>query len=509
MIRKFLRNFRSPFPSSQEAFEILTAPLDPDRMNVKQAMRIIDFGKYLREHELASPLGWNAIDEALATVPAQPRMQDAAQNIRSCLLNVGHLLASAGRIETRKDHALNRRLSMCIANAPHELREILQSFAKWSIRRKTTCRYVLRQIETVCTFWVWCLANNVTSLDAVNPYCVNQYFLISFYLLVCSKCGTTTPVDCEASRGTKRYCSCGSRKPLVMAPKLDPETIVGVRSKLVVFFDWACINRLSSVNPIRFQRAHPWKRIQHCSFDALPSLYKFIMDAQSDPVEAFALYLTIAHLFTGWELQQVRIPRSDQSSSVLDLTQLYGLTAPSRPVSIGKRSQGRQLAQFSFLESARPWLIGLLSRFQAQRAQILNGRKNDYVFVAPGRGHNNVPVSTAFIRGLILRATSAALGYQVPQNLLRKTASLVVAAKVGPAILKNLGYGEKQAVAYSERRRELVVPKSTSRLDARELIQSPHTEESRREKGGAQPFVMSGHPLTRVTERSIKNERVA
>src|SRR5207302_5922251 len=140
--------------------------------------------------------------------------------------------------------------------------------------------------------------------------------------------------------------------------------------------------------------------------------YTFIMDSNSDPAEAFAVYLTIAHVFAVWELQKVKLPRADHTSAELDLADVYSLVAPRRHVSLGNHSAGRQLERFSFPEIARPWLTKLISRFQEQRSRILNGRKRDYLFVAPGRTHNNVPVSTAYIRTLILRASKRALGYE-------------------------------------------------------------------------------------------------
>jgi len=454
MIRRFIRNFRSPFPGSQEAFEVLARAVAPDNMNIKQAMRMIHFGKYLQSHELAYPLTWNAIDQVLATISTLPPVPDSAQNVRSCLLSVGHLLANTGKIESRKEYVLHRRLSRLIARAQDDLKPVLQSFVHWSFQRKTTCKYILRQVSTICEFWNWCTEQRI-ALSSINEYCIDRYFDTKRFELHCDRCGATTSIDSEATRGSVR-CHCGSQRPPVRVPKLSPETIIGVRSCLVVFLDWACMNGLTLVNPARIQLGNPQKRIQHCSFDALPKLYRFIMDPKSDPAQAFALYLTITHLFTSWELQQVKLPRSDDSSAELDLARVYGLTAPKRSPSVGMRSDGRELACFSFPESARSWLIGLLSRFQAQRSRILNGRTNDYLFVAPGRIHNNVPVSTAFTWRLVRHASRRALGYEVPQSLLRKTASLVVAAKAGPAILKYLGYGEKQAIAYLERPKELV-----------------------------------------------------
>lgn len=451
MVRKFLREFQSPFPGSQEAFEILAETVVPDTTNFRKAQQILRFGRYLQTQELAQPLTWDELDRAASTLPSR---KTAAQDVRGCLLTVGHLLANAGRIESRRDYLAQRKLSLRIANAPSILLPALPSFAEWSLRRKTTCKQVLAQVNSICALCDWCLNIGITSLKSINQNCVDQYFLTTYWNLQC-KCGPTLPIECE--RGVPaRSCSCGSWGPFEKVAKRKPGTIRAARGRLVVFFDWAVLNGLISDNPVRIQVANPKRQIQHFPVEVLVSLLKYVRSPDSDPAEALALYLTIFHLFAAWELQHLRYPKTSEKPGEADLSELYGLTAPTRPVSLGRRYAGREMLDFSFPKSARPWLPQLLARFQDQRSRILQGKRNDFLFVAPGKCQNAVPVSSAFISRLVQRASKRALGYEIPQKLLRKTAALLVATEGGAESLKYLGFEEQQATAYVEARREVV-----------------------------------------------------
>ncbi len=451
MVRKFLREFRSPFPGSREAFGILAETVDPDKADLRNAQRIINFGRYLQTHELAEPLTWGVLCEAASAVSSR---KTAAKDIRGCLLTVGHRLANAGRIESRKDYLAQRKLSVRITIAPAILLPILPSFAEWSLRRKTTCQQVLAQVNSICALCDWCLNIGITSLESINQNCVEQYFLTTHWNLQC-KCGSTLPIEFEGGVPACS-CSCGSWGPFEKVAKRKPDTIRGARGRLVVFFDWAVLNGLISDNPVRIQVANPKQQIQHFPLEVLVPLLKYIQSPDSDPDEALALYLTIFHLFAVWELQHLRYPKTSEKPGEADLSELYGLTAPTRPVSLGRHSAGREILDFSFPESARPWLPQLLARFQDQRSRILQGKKNDFLFVAPGKCQNAVPVSSPYISKLVQRAAKRALGYGIPQKLLRKTAALLVAAEGGAESLRYLGFEEQQATAYVEARREVV-----------------------------------------------------
>lgn len=450
MLRKFLKSFQSPFSGSQRAFEILSGTVVLDKSTFSQAQRVIRFGRFLQSYELVSPLNWDSLDQALASLPPKTR---PIKDVRSCLLAVGHLLAIAGTIESRSQHLLRRRLSDLIDNAPDEQKAVLRSFAEWSLRRKTTYQQVIAQVQTICALWTWCAAKDVKAIGSINQYCIKEYFGTTFWKLRC-ECGITFPTSTGLE---SRRCSCGSRRPPVMIPKLGSNSLRGVRGRLIVFFDWACNNFLVKTNPVpnpvQLKVSNPQQRIQHCSVAELAALYKFIEALSCDPAEGLAVYLTLGHLFTVWELQKVQFPRLEGASGELNLAEVYGLTAPRRPVSLGRHSGGREQSNVSFLENARHWLPDLLRRFQEQRSQLLNGAKNNFLFVAPGRGQHNIPVSKSYISHLVQRASKRALGYEVSQKLLRKTAALVVVAN-GPEILKRLGFDEQQAIAYVMARRE-------------------------------------------------------
>ncbi|HKF47579.1 MAG TPA: hypothetical protein VKB38_09505 [Terracidiphilus sp.] len=450
LLRKFVRNFQSPHPGSQAAFETLVQTIAPE--NIKQydhAARIIHFGKYLQSHALPIPLTWRAIDEAIEAVPRGSR---AANGIRSCLLSLGHLLANQGCIESRALYQLRRCLAERIANAPAEGRDCVGKFAQWSLDRKATYRHVIAQVESVNSLWRWSEEKEVNSILSLNGENINRYLRETFLDQRC-RCGGSAPRDSSDAAICR---TCGSEGPFEQVPRRNPSTIGKARSGISMFFEWAELNSLVTTNPVNASSSTPKNRIQHCSSDVLVDILDYVMAPDNDPTDALVLYLTTIHLFEGWELQMAEFPKNESGSAEADLALSYGFLAPKRSPSLGRPSTGRDMKRITFPEEERPWMEPLLSRFQRQRAGFLNGAGSKFLFVPQGRIQNNIPVSRRYCADRVAKATQRILGSRIGLNLLKKTGRVFIADTEGPQFLKPLGIGEKQAMGYLTYHRQLI-----------------------------------------------------
>lgn len=259
----------------------------PDQTDYWKAQKIMNFGKYLQTHELAQPLTWHVLDQAAAEVPSRKL---AAKDVRGCLSTVGHLLANAGKIESRKDYRARRKLSLRIANAPSDLKPLLQAFAEWNLRRKTTCWQVIAQVETISALFRWCMDIGITSLESINQHCIEQYFLTTYWELQCP-CGAAFPITLQPGMPASS-CTCGNQSQMVKVAKVASGTIRGARGRLAVFFDWAVLRGVISDNPVQIQVANPKQQIQHYPAEILKPLFDFIRSPESDPAQALVLSVT-------------------------------------------------------------------------------------------------------------------------------------------------------------------------------------------------------------------------
>lgn len=448
LFRRFVRDFQSPYPSSQAAFERLSQTIAPEDIRFySRAARIIHFGRYLQSHALPDPLTWSAIDKVLKTIP---KRANAESHIRSCLLSLGHLLAKEGIIESRAEYQLRRCLAERIADAPPEAREIISKFAQWSLERKAVYRHVIAQVESVTPLWRWSKEKGVSTIFELNGENINRYLRETFWEERC-RCGGSVP---RGSVNAAMCTLCGSEGLFEPVPTRSPLTIGKVRSGISMFFEWGVVEHLVSRNPVDAPTSAR-SQIQHCSSDVLEKVLSYIMAPDNDPTDALILYLTMIHLFEGWELQMAEFPKNESGSAAADLVMAYGFLAPTRPASLGLPSTTRTVQRIAFSEEDRPWIEPLLCRFQQQRADFLNGGESRYLFVST-RIQNDVPVSRQYCAARVAKATQRIAGFRVGLSLLKKTGGVFINDTEGPHFLKPLGVGAKQAMGYSTYPRQLI-----------------------------------------------------
>jgi hypothetical protein len=87
-----------------------------ESVTAKTARRFRAIGKFLLGHELPQPLTWGAIEGTLPPLGAAKRY--GTKLIRSCLIDIGHLLVERGLLERRADYVSRRRILQPLEKLP-------------------------------------------------------------------------------------------------------------------------------------------------------------------------------------------------------------------------------------------------------------------------------------------------------------------------------------------------------------------------------------------------------
>jgi hypothetical protein len=242
---------------------------------------------------------------------------------------------------------------------------------------------------------------------------------------------------------------------------------------LLVFFDWAKMNRMVLVNPVQRKIASPSPTICHYPVDMMKELCEYITAPDADPVEALVLYLIIFifHALSVWELRHAEIQALlplHEDIPLPTLAEAYYLIIPKPAPSRGHRSPGRPDVCLNFPPSAERWLKSLLDRFESHRRQIVGAFNNPYLLVVPSRARHNTPVCKVFVWQMVRRASVRALGVACNPNTLRKTAGVLFADRAGAGILRWMGWHDQQAFAYTWATRETIHPQQIEGLHTAE-----------------------------------------
>ncbi|MGZ3627770.1 MAG: hypothetical protein ACXVDN_08895, partial [Ktedonobacteraceae bacterium] len=98
-------------------------------MNKQTKRKFHSFGRFLQTQPLNEPLTWEAIEVLLP--PLGPTHRNGPKLIRACLLELGHLLAARGELETRETY-IDRRYALApIGQAPLQLQALMCRYATW------------------------------------------------------------------------------------------------------------------------------------------------------------------------------------------------------------------------------------------------------------------------------------------------------------------------------------------------------------------------------------------
>src|ERR1700686_368691 len=173
LLREYLDCYTSPFPQN----ECYMTKLADGLMNVRGSdlRRVRDFGTFLQSYELPEVLTWDAIDQAR---PA------SGQSIRSCLLQLGYILAEQGKIEGWESHLSNSGLRRSLQRPPIAFSQFMTDFQEWVLegevntklqlsllkthRLSNAPRTIAGQVNMIVQFLNFCASRNLASLPELG-----------------------------------------------------------------------------------------------------------------------------------------------------------------------------------------------------------------------------------------------------------------------------------------------------------------------------------------------------
>jgi hypothetical protein len=458
-LRRYVAEFTTPYPYNKVLFDLLVTTIDWQSVDNTTYQQFRSFGRFLQQQQLKEPLTWETIEEALPALG--PTNRTFPQLIRSCLLELGHLLAARGELESREAYIERRYALLPLKRAPEHMQELLRRYVDWLLERRTTLSSVRSHLKILAPFWSWCEQRGIRSPEEVQASLVNDYLMTLYWQWRCSLCQSTMELE-PSDRSIPRTCvNCRAIGSFTKERRYAQNTVRECRAKLLVFFDWLKINRMVVANPVQRKTPAPSPTIQHYPPEVIRQLCRYITAPDADPVEALVLYLIIFHALSVWELQHVEIPtiltlRKDIQQP--GLAEAYYVIVPKPAPSPGDRSPGRPDVRLDFPVKAASWLRPLLDRYECHRQQLVSNQRNRYLFITSSTAHRNVPVGHVFIWKTVRDASIRLLDAACNPNILRKTAGVMFADQAGAGVLRWMGWDDQQAFAYAWAPREVIQP---------------------------------------------------
>lgn len=412
----YVANFSTPYPYNKALFELLVSTVDWSSVSEKINQRFRRFGRFLQQHYLPNPLTWEAIEENLPQLEATKRA--IPKSIRSSLLELGHLLAVQGRLESRENYILRRNALQPLNTAPIGVQGLLQLYVSWLWEKKTAPATVRDHLEVLAAFWTWSFKCGICSPEQVQPSFINDYLLTLYWQWKCSVCQQAVDFNPHQRKPPEVCLCCSTLHCFTQVSRYSHNTVRQHCSKLFVFFEWTLNNRLTVINPVRLKVSAPTPTIKHYPLEVIQQLCDYISAPNAEPLEAFVLYLIIFHALSVWELQHAEIPvvLSLQKNIIpLSLPDAYYIIVPRPKPSRGSRTPGRPSTRLDFPPAASSWLKPLLERFEGQRQQMLKNNHNRYLILTSKSAHRTTLASQDFIHQIVHQASLRLLG--APQRL--------------------------------------------------------------------------------------------
>lgn len=464
-LRRFVTQYTSPFAYNKRLFEQLIERVDLARVDERQNRRLRRLGRFLQQHEMIAPVSWEQIDALMPVLPPRAN-RNKPKDIREALRDIGHLAAERGEIEPYDEYVTRRSARAPIAHAPLGIRPVLSLFADWLGSRQTKPSAIEHHLRALAQFWLWCAHRTIARPQEVNPTLIRYYLLGLYWQWRCTLCGAVTYCGGESELAPVRCSQCDQATRQCRVQRYAQNTIRRLRASVFMFFEWTKLVRRTMLNPVQQKVAVPEPTVQHYAPEVLQALAHFIVSSDSDPTAALLLYFIVFHLTTVHELRYLRLPMVisfDTKEVIASIASTPVLTLPKRQASVGIVHPGRAGGHIRFHHTAQLWLQPLLVRFERQRVAVIGSQgRSRYVFVTARSRIRNVPVSHAWVWDKVMRSTRAIVGYPCNAKMLRKTAAVYFADRVGAGILSRMGWEAQQAFAYTWVTRELLDPSDSA-----------------------------------------------
>lgn len=488
-LRRYIDTYSSPFSQNQRYFLKLASTINwADVDNGIRIIRQVDVGRFraigdfLKVQELPDKLTWQFIEETRARFN---RKEWNGYFVRSCLFELGHLLAASGPLQDWNSYLIERCLLKSLNSVPDIFRDHVSSFQGWTQRGmpnshlklpieslellSNTPGSLLDTIRSVSAMLNWAVSHGINALTEINAIVFSNYQDTLFWKHECGTCGKCVPFDVYENR--PQCINCGPTGCYAPVRRLSRGSTVVIISRLRVFFDWAYLQGLVASNPVqsikgtskaitfnlsngRGKTVEVAKSIRRYDDSVLQKFCEYLVAVNAEPEEALILYLVIFHLLTLNQLRNLRIPsllnNRFSNSTPGDVENYQYLVLPSTKPSRGKRSSNRA-KKIKFFQKALSCLVPLLERYYKKRNNLGKARHCEYLIATVSSARHNKPVSDTYVRTILKRASLNLLGGTVAISDLRQTAAAVISqrSKRRSAVLIPLGYSEKWATRFN------------------------------------------------------------
>jgi len=163
--------------------------------------------------ELPEVLTWHAIDQALPLLGQTNSVKIGF--IRSCLFELGDLLAERSEIQDRSSHLHENTLRRSLQRCPAIFLTHVSGFQRWllkgmlnptlQISQKTepltiAPRTMVDRVNSVVRFLSFCVDHDIVSLPQVGPSVIATYQQTMLWQLECKECHNRFPIESLSPR---------------------------------------------------------------------------------------------------------------------------------------------------------------------------------------------------------------------------------------------------------------------------------------------------------------------
>jgi len=441
------------------------------------------FGSFLETREVPGVLTWPAIDKALPLLGGKNPVKIGF--IRSCLFELGNLLADRGEIQDRSSHLHEKGRGRSLQRCPAIFLALVSGFEHWlltgmlnptlKLSLKTepltnASLTIIERLSAVIRFLNFCEAQNTVSLTDVGTSVIAKYQQTMLWQWECKECHKRFPFE----SGQLNKCAnkeCEGVDSYVKVRRLARGTFTAHISHLRIFFDWAQLHQIVPANPFsticcggartftvrdnRGKLIEISESIRRYDDATVDKLCAYIVSPEANVEEAVVLYFIIFHLFTNSDLRKLKILsplRTNRLSQISDCADsLDHLCLPLRRPTRGHRSLTRTDTKITFPRKALGWLIPILERHYEQRANLVKTGQQQHFLVGGKTARCNKPVTKDYVANRVRNASLRVLGGVITPSELRRTAADIVAqrSKRRGAILTAMGYSRLAATRFN------------------------------------------------------------
>ena len=242
-----------------------------------------------------------------------------------------------------------------------------------------------------------------------------------------------------------------ARQYILAVPTQDKAGIL--RKVLNRFYRWAIYKKKTIYNPFAaIEAIVPQSSIEICPNEITKKLERFIKSSTSDQESALLLCLILYFGFTATNLATATV---DMSCKQLCITLHRGELSYAHKVH--KRDQVLKLP------TEPDWILRLQNRYKSFWQERFKKIKKDIpsspLFLRSDSRHGR-SLRTLAIRDRVKIATSAAVGFEIPVSVIRRTGAHVYSQQIDAAVLPEFGWSRDYSYDFVWRQRRFFTPKS-------------------------------------------------